>query len=233
MRSPLLFQWVQCIDSRAGRSESQLIFPETPLSVVIEAMLNSSSWLKLMAVVSKVLRPLGNTRCCDSPGQGTRMMKRTEAKKVVGPCPGVSRSLVDESGCSPKSPERSWRNQQPLPTASYFKVGIATPNNGHPKAGWFTCSCQQINVLVNSESTECKWSLCDRFSGIFSSKDTTFFSVFTSQSWLCLGHISQRKISLTFCHQYCWHLFCPECGMNEKEEEVTLPRWSPAQALAN
>lgn len=52
----------------------------------------------------------------------------------------------------------------PLPAASYSKVGVTIPNDGQPKVGQFNCPCQQISILINPESTECKWSLCDRFS---------------------------------------------------------------------
>lgn len=52
----------------------------------------------------------------------------------------------------------------PLPAASYSKVRITIPNDGHPKVRPFSCPCQQISILINPEGTECKWSLCDRFS---------------------------------------------------------------------
>lgn len=180
MRSSPLLQWVQCIDSRAGRPGKQLIFPEIRLAVVTEAMLNSGSWLKLVAVVTKVLSPLGNTRCCDGPGQGTQLWWRgLEQRGLLD----LAQVWVDLQWMGVGAPQRGagqTNSPMPSPAASYFIVGIATPNSEHPKVRCFRCSCQQVNILINSESTESKWSLCDRFSGIFSNKDMTFFIMFTS-----------------------------------------------------
>lgn len=115
VRSPLLLQWVQCIDSRAGRPESQLIFPETSLAVVIEAMLNSSSWLKLVAVVPEILSLLGNTRCCNGPGQGTQLWWRgLKQRRLLEPCQGCEQVLSGWEWVLPRVP----REELQKPTAS-------------------------------------------------------------------------------------------------------------------
>ena len=65
---------------------------------------------------------------------------------------------------SPWSRAEEARGPVPLPAASCSKVGVTILNDGHPKVRQFSCFCQQISILINPESTGCKWNLCDRFS---------------------------------------------------------------------
>lgn len=62
-------------------------------------------------------------------------------------------------------------------------------------------------------------------------KDMTPFSMFISQTWICLGYIPQRRPSLVLHHKYgqgsslSWVLY-------EKEDVVTPSSWNPTQAMA-
>lgn len=116
-------------------------------------MLSSSSWLKLVAAVPRSsafsMKPDAVTVLVNAVARVTDVRKFL---KVVGPCPGTSRSTVDQGGWFSESPERRWRNQEAQALACYLllQVGITVPNDRHPKVRQFSSSCQQVNIM-NSE----------------------------------------------------------------------------------
>lgn len=97
----------------------------------------------------------------------------------------------------PQSPQRgAGETNSPvsLPAASYSKVAITIPNDGHPKVRQFSCSCQQISILINPESTECKSSVCDRFS------ETPCFQAATDERHDPLQHVHIPILNLFRSH---------------------------------
>lgn len=173
-------------------------------------MINSSSWLKLVSMVPEILSPLSETRCCHGLSQGTWLwwggLKLRSYCRLLDLAQVWAGPQWTKTG-GPQSPERGageTNSLVPLPAASSSKVGITIPNDGHPKVRQFSCAGHQINILIlnpliinGAYLTGLVRCLTFRQLKI---KDMTLFSIFTSQSWICLGHIPQRTNS----HQYSW-----------------------------
>lgn len=118
----------------------------------------------------KILSLLDETQWCHHLGWGAQLWQGELQLGSYYRFLNVIQVYADPQWTRASGLQGSWQeagetnNPVPSPAASYSKVGITIWNNRPAKVRQFSCLCQQTSILINPETTECKWSLCDRFS---------------------------------------------------------------------
>lgn len=102
------------------------------------------------------------------------MMRGPAVRKflqVVGSCPSASRSSVDWGRVVPRDPGKKLaklaalcpRLLPPIPrwALPYQSMGLLSETIQLSET---RTPCLEISITINPESTECKWTVCERFS---------------------------------------------------------------------